>query len=201
MTLNQLLEDSNRSPYIAFDIETYSPNGFPEKSQDPVVTTTLAFSVTDDPRDGLVLLSLIFPPDMEDLLLSWLYHFLCSSPGLLVTYNGTRFDLGYVKNRGLLHGIDFSSTFSRYEHLDVYQIVRQARLQIPRYSQRAVEHKLRINRVVNDVNGASYHKVFDSFLKFGDLRPLFYNIEDAVGCMRILSRLMQDWDEVASKIF
>ena len=58
-------------------------------------------------------------------------------------------------------------------------------------AQKAVEHKMHINRIVNDVSGASYYRVFDDFLRFGDMKPLFYNIEDAVGCMRILNRLLE----------
>lgn len=78
-------EGSNRppsinSPYIGFDIETYSPNGFPRDEEDPVVVATLAISVDGDPRKGL-LLSLIYPPNQEETLLRWLHGFLSSSQG------------------------------------------------------------------------------------------------------------------------
>lgn len=137
-------------PYVAFDIETYSPNGFPEQKQDPVVTATLVYSLSSDPRDVLISLSLIFPPEREKTLLMWLNRFLCVSQGDLVTYNGAKFDLGYVDHRGRLYGIDFTDTLAHLGHLDVYQVVKGAKLSLTRYGQKAVERRMRVNRVVND---------------------------------------------------
>jgi uncharacterized protein YprB with RNaseH-like and TPR domain len=52
-----------------------------------------------------------------------------------------------------------------------------------------VERHIGINRIVNDVSGSTYHEAFQSFLRYGDLKPLFYNIEDTVGCLLILRKL------------
>lgn len=179
-----------RLPYVGFDIETYSPNGFPADGQDPVITVTLATSFSQDVRKGLLLTSLIFPPSMEDLLLIWLHQFLASfRDGCLITYNGAKFDLQYVAHRGRMHGIDFDPVFLNYDHLDLYEVVRRARVRLPSYGQKAVERWLGIDRVVNDVSGVSYHRVFHGFQRFGSLKSLFYNIEDSVGCLRILKEL------------
>ena len=180
-------------PYIGFDIETYSPNGFPAEGQDPVITVTLATSFSQDLRRGLLLTSLIFPPSMEDLLLIWLHQFLASfRDGCLLTYNGAKFDLQYVVHRGRMHGIDFDPVFLNYDHLDLYEVVRRARVRLPSYGQKTVERWLGIERVVNDVSGVSYHKAFHGFQRFGSLKSLFYNIEDSVGCLRILKKLTND---------
>jgi len=177
-------------PYIGFDIETYSPNGFPADGQDPVVTATLATSFSSDVRKGLLLTSLIFPQSKESLLLTLLHEFLTSfRDGCLITYNGAKFDLQYVIHRGAIHGIHFNSVFVNYDHLDLYELVKRAKIRLPRYRQKTVERFLDIDRVVNDVSGASYHESFHDFRKFGSLRPLFYNIEDSVGCLRILKEL------------
>jgi len=181
---------SSSPPYIGFDIETYSPNGFPRDGEDPVVAATLAVSVDGDPRRGLLLLSLIYPPSREETLLTWLRCFLSSSRGsCLVTYNGARFDLRYVVHRGRRHGIGFENVFSNYEHMDLYEAVRRSRLRLPSYGQKAIEGFMGIGRVVNDLSGASYHKAFQNFLRFGSLKPLFYNMEDSVGCLNILKGL------------
>lgn len=191
-----VFEGSNRPqsldlPYIGFDIETYSPDGFPRNREDPIIAATLAVSMNRDPRKGLLLISLIYPPSMEETLLLWLHRFLSSSQGSrLVTYNGTRFGLQYVIHRGRRHGIDFDTVFSNYDQIDLYQVVRRARLRLPSYGQKTVERLMGIDRVVNDVSGASYHKAFYNFLRFGSLKPLFYNIEDSVGCLRILNELL-----------
>jgi len=177
-------------PYIGFDIETYSPNGFPADGQDPVVTITLATSFFRDVRKGLLLTSLIFPPGMEDLLLDWLHRFLASfREGCLVTYNSTNFDLKYVLHRGKMYGIDFDPVFLNYDHLDLYKVVRRAGVRLPSYEQNAVERWLGIARAVSDVSGLSYHEAFHGFQRFGSLKPLFYNMEDSVGCLRILKEL------------
>ena len=188
-------EGLNRSPsldppYIGFDIETYSPDGFPKDGEDSVIAATLAVSMNRDPRKGLLLVSLVYPPSAEETLLRYLHHFLSASQGsYLVTYNGARFDLRYVIHRGRVHGIDFETVFSNYDHIDLYEAVRQAGVRLPSYGQKAIERIVGINRVVNDISGASYHKAFHNFLRFGSLKPLFYNIEDSVGCLHILNKL------------
>jgi len=179
-----------RLPLIGFDIETYSPNGFPADGQDPIITVTLATSFSQDVRKGLLLTSLIFPPSMEDLLLMWLHQFLASfRDGCLITYNGAKFDLKYLAHRGGIHEIDFDPVFLNYGHLDLYEVVRRSRVRLPSYGQKAVERWLGIDRVVNDVSGVLYHKEFHDFQRFGSLKSLFYNIEDSVGCLRILKEL------------
>jgi uncharacterized protein YprB with RNaseH-like and TPR domain len=179
-------------PYVGFDIETYSPNGFPEDGEDPVVTATLAMSISRDPRRGMLLISLIYPPSLEENLLAWLHRFLSSSKGgLLLTYNGARFDLQYATHRGRIYGIDFETAFSSYEHVDVYEVVRRANIQLPSYGQKTVERFMGVNRLVNDVSGSSYHQVFHNFLRSGSLKPLFYNIEDSVGCLRIVDAVFR----------
>jgi uncharacterized protein YprB with RNaseH-like and TPR domain len=67
--------------------------------------------------------------------------------------------------------------------------MRRSGVRLPSYGQKAVERWLGINRVVNDVSGASYHKAFHGFQRFGSLKSVFYNIEDSVGCLRLLEEL------------
>jgi len=177
-------------PYIGFDIETYSPNGFPFDRRDPVVSTTLAMSMSSDPMGGLFLASSICPPSRERALLMWLHRFLVSNESrCLITYNGTRFDLDYVVHRGRLHGIDFGRVFCDYEHFDVYKMIKNAGVVFPSYGQKVVEKCIGVSRVVEDACGASYYEAFCDFLRFGGLKALFYNIEDSVGCLRIFKTL------------
>jgi len=177
-------------PLIGFDIETYSLNGFPAYRQDPIVAATLAVSPSPNLNHGLILVSLLFPPSMESMLLSLLQDLLSPSHGgSLVTYNGKRFDQLYTVHRGFLHGLDLEQTFENYGHLDMYEIVRSTLPMLPSYGQKSVEHLLGVRRLVKDICGANYHQAFESFLMTGDLNPLFYNIEDSIGCLRILNHL------------
>ncbi|MBS7653275.1 ribonuclease H-like domain-containing protein [Candidatus Bathyarchaeota archaeon] len=181
-----------RQPLIGFDIETYSPKGFPGEGQDPVVAATLALALERDVRCGLMLISLIYPPHLEERLLMSLQSLLSSiGDGCLVTYNGRRFDLGYLAHRGGIYGMDFEGVFSNYGHLDLYEALRLLGIRMPGYGQKTVERCMGIMRVVDDVSGASYHEAFQGFMRSGSLKPLFYNIEDAVGCLLILMELMR----------
>ncbi|RLI35980.1 hypothetical protein DRO55_04440 [Candidatus Bathyarchaeota archaeon] len=177
-------------PCVGFDIETYSPRGFPDDYRDPVVAATLATSIDGDVRDGLVLISLIYPPYKEEILLRRLYEFfdLCMG-NLLLTYNGLRFDLKYIVNRGEIYGIDFRRILYCFRHLDLYRVIKRSGLSSHGYGQKTIERFLGIHRIVEGLSGASYHKEFQDFLRSGCLRPLIYNIEDAVGCLKILNRL------------
>lgn len=184
------LSDALDLPLIGFDIETYSPKGFPVHRQDPIVTATLAISPSLDLRNGLILISMIFPPSMEDRLLTLLHRlFSTCEGGSMVTYNGKRFDLIYTTHRGRFHGLNFKETFARRGHLDMYEIVRNTMPILPSYGQKAVEEFLGIERSVSDLCGATYHQAFNSFLSTGSPKPLLYNIEDSIGCLRLLNLL------------
>jgi len=178
-------------PIVGLDIETYSPSGFPARRQDPVVAATLAVSLSPGLSRGLVLVSMVFPPSMEGELLDMLRIMLrLFRGGTMVTYNGERFDLPYVAHRGLLHGLDLGRSLEGYRQLDVYKVVRSAMPTLPSYRQRDVEGFLGVKRLVEGVSGGNYHQFFDSFMRAEDLRPVVYNIEDSVGCLRILNRLL-----------
>lgn len=177
-------------PLIGFDIETYSPRGFPAHKQDPIVTATLAVAPSVKLGKGLIVVSMMFPPAMEGTLLNLLHNLLSTYRGSsLVTYNGKRFDLTYITHRSLLHGLDFEGILASISHIDIYEIVRSALPMLPSHGQKIVEHSLGIRRLVRDVCGANYHQAFNSFLLTGNLTPLFYNIEDSIGCLRMLYAL------------
>ena len=196
MTLAELSEGLKVSPtracQVGFDIETFSPLGFPRECEDPVVNATLALCPYGSLREGLVLVSLVFPPSSENVLLRQLHHALASiKDGCLLTYNGTKFDIRYTIQRGRLCGVDFESVFEDLPHLDLYNVARRSRIDFPCYSQKIVENHLGIRRVVEDLSGASYHRFFLDFMDKGDPRAIFYNIEDSLGCLRILKALKQ----------
>ncbi len=196
MRLADLSEGLNVSPtqacQIGFDIETFSPFMFPSGYEDPVVNATLAVCPSGYLREGLVLISLVYPPSSESVLL-WQLHRLLNSvgTGLLLTYNGTRFDIRYVVQRGKLYRLDFESVFADLSHLDLYDMVRRSRIDFPCYSQKIVEKSLGVQRVIEGLSGGSYHRFFLDFMEKGDPRAIFYNIEDSLGCLRILRALKQ----------
>ena len=184
---------SNFAPFIGFDIETYSPKGFPKNFEDPIVAATIALSINEDFKNGLIVLSSIFPSSSETLILKWILNTLNSLPkGYILTYNGKRFDITYMMTRAKRCGINYCErALSKHAHIDLYEKVKQNG-KLPSFKQKVVEQFLGIKRQIMNVEGANYYKYYEKFLGYGDLTPLFYNIEDAVKCIELSFRLKND---------
>jgi len=184
---------SNFAPFIGFDIETYSPNGFPKNFEDPVVAATIALSINEDFRNGLIVLSSIFPPSSETLILKWILNTLASLPrGCILTYNGKRFDITYIMTRAERCGINYcEKALGKHNHIDLYEKVKQNG-RLSSFKQKVVEQFLGIKRQIIGVEGANYYKYYERFLGYGDLAPLLYNIEDAAKCIELSFRLKND---------
>lgn len=176
--------------FVGFDIETFSPDGFPDRAQDPIVNFSFSIPISRSSRTGLLTVSLICDPDLEKDLLVVLHSLLVALRGAyLLTYNGTKFDVNYVIERGNSFGLEFDKPFSDLSHIDLFKFVKCLNLGLPSLAQKTVECALGIDRVVKDVSGASYHLAFNGFLAHGALKPIFYNIEDSAGCLRIADRV------------
>ncbi|MEM2319560.1 MAG: ribonuclease H-like domain-containing protein [Candidatus Bathyarchaeia archaeon] len=168
---------------FAFDIETFSPKGFPSQTEDPIVNFSLVSPLTEG---GVVALSAIVKPNFERELLLLLYKLLSNlGGGCLLTYNGLRFDVRYVVQRGGLYGLNFEDVFANFCHFDVYRLLRWLDVSFPRYDQKTVERCLGIVRAIRHVSGGNYHLFYNDFVRMGNLTPMFYNIEDSFGCLRI----------------
>jgi len=63
---------------FAFDIETFSPKGFPSQTEDPIVNFSLVSPLTEG---GVVALSAIVKPNFERELLLLLYKLLSNLGG------------------------------------------------------------------------------------------------------------------------
>ena len=193
MTLSYFSEGVNGSKIfgdlIAFDIETFSPNGFPYNAEDPVVNLSLVVPLA---KNGILSLSVIGEPSIENFTLFWLHELLRNFKGAyLLTYNGTRFDIEYITQRGRIYDLNFEDVFANLWHIDVYQMLKWLNIKLPRYNQKFVEKCLGIRRVVHYVTGQSYHLFYREFLKNGTLAPMFYNIEDSFGCLKIANGILR----------
>ena len=177
-------------PIVGFDVETYSPHGFPADRRDPIVAATLAVSPSLEMDKGLVLVSMLFPPRMEEVLLRLLGYYLEGLGGSLVTYNGERFDLPYTAYRASLYGLNLREAYTGFRSIDVYRVVRRLWTGLPSYCQKEVEGLLGLGRLVRDVNGSNYHEAFQGFFSDGAVKPMIYNIEDSVNCLRILKHMV-----------
>lgn len=193
MTLNNFSEGVNGSKLfsdlIAFDIETFSPNGFPYNAEDPVVNFSIVAPLV---KNGILSLSVIGEPSIEDSMLFWLHELLRNFKGAyLLTYNGAKFDVKYVLQRGRMYNLNFEDVFTNLWHIDVYRMLKWLNIKLPKYNQKFVEKCLGIRRVIHYVTGRSYHLLYREFLENGTLTPMFYNIEDSFGCLRIANAILR----------
>ena len=172
---------------LAFDIETFSPNGFPKRFEDPVVNFSV---VTPLGGRGVISLSVIGSWNLEEAMLSLLHELFSGFRGAsLLTYNGARFDLEYVAKRGSLYGLGFNDVFSELHHIDVYRVVKWLNIRLLKRDQKSVERRLGLSRSISWISGYNYHESYMRFLRFGNLEPMLYNLEDSYGCLRIASAL------------
>lgn len=172
---------------FAFDIETFSPKGFPLQAEDPVVNFSLVAPLSSG---GVVVFSAIVKPDFERDLLLILYRLLSNLGGAcLLTYNGLKFDVRYVVQRGGIYGLNFEDVFENLRHVDIYRLLTWLNASFPRYDQKTVERCLGFVRAIRQVSGGNYHHFYSNFVRTGDLTPMFYNIEDSLGCLRIAANL------------
>lgn len=179
-----------QAPPLSLDIETYSPQGFPYDAEDPIVSVSLARPLSWNPRLGVEISSVICHPSLEPRLLRTLSSLLDSHlEGILLTYNGLRFDLPYLESRASRFDIEMS--LERIPHIDLYRLIRGLGVYLPSYRQKDVEEYLGITRHVKDVKGSNYYMHYQNFLKSGDIKPIIYNIEDALLMHTVLFILKQ----------
>ncbi|MDW8044994.1 MAG: ribonuclease H-like domain-containing protein [Nitrososphaerota archaeon] len=176
---------------LSLDVETYSPKGFPYAREDPIIIATLMATNHLDIGEGAVILSLLYPPNREKILLKLLKRALTvlgSKESYLITYNGASFDLPYITLRGRLYGIDFENIFTSFTHIDVYHIAKSM-MNVNSYTLKSVESELKIPRNIKSVDGSTIYEAFHNLKYTGDLRVILYNIEDTVNSINILNKL------------
>ncbi len=133
---------------MAFDIETYNPNGSPRINEDPV----LMISVVEKERDTVFVwkkfdsdqceADVIFAEDEYSMIKKFLEFILKRDYQLIYGYNSTLFDFPYLRERARKNGLDFligkddkelrlvsrgiskAIKISGRIHIDMYQLMR-----------------------------------------------------------------------------
>lgn len=120
---------SRERPVISIDIETYSPNGFPELFQDLVAVVGIGISYKFD-GDVTIIKQFVIDElneESEAKLFQEVVKYLNDlDGGVIVSYNGARFDIPYLIYRGQKHCIDLWGILSKFRHVDVYYMVQNS---------------------------------------------------------------------------
>lgn len=193
MKLCEFFDSRSYAPIISLDIETYSPQGFPYDKGDPIVAAGIAIPFNRKIKSGVIVVSVICNPPLEVKLLDWIFKILSLMPDtFLLTYNGKNFDIPYIVSRAKRYRIDISNTLNKFTHMDLYEIIKYSKIPFPRLSQNVVEKYLGLERSVDGISGANYHRHYLNFLKDGSTKPILYNIEDTLLMHLILNTLNEN---------
>lgn len=108
----------------------------------------------------------------------------------LITFNGTTFDLPFLTNK--IKEFKLNASFDRYEHLDLYQILKPYKnlWGLKNFRQKNLEEYLGFHRT-DKLSGKKLIKTYQNYLEKGDTKDkeavLLHNREDLLGLRNIYS--------------
>lgn len=149
-----------------------------------------ASSFTRQTEDGVacsIIIQQFFAetPEEEPILLSCLEHLL-SRFDTLITFNGTLFDLPFIKNCAARLGLDFYFSYDPETHADLYRLAWSYRhiFRLDSYKQKALELFAGIGRE-DPYSGRELVKLYKTYQKHPDEQLLHlllqHNYEDVLG--------------------
>lgn len=103
----------------------------------------------------------------------------------LITFNGTRFDIPFIRSRCMQHHI--SENFDNFSHIDIFKEIKNMKnfLKLPNYKQKTIETFLGIERE-DQYSGGELIAVYEEYLKSSYPQKLqelllLHNFEDITG--------------------
>lgn len=108
----------------------------------------------------------------------------------LITFNGTTFDLPFLTSK--IKEFKLNASFDRYEHLDLYQILKPYKnlWGLKNFRQKNLEEYLGFHRT-DKLSGKKLIKTYQNYLEKGDTKDkeavLLHNREDLLGLRNIYS--------------
>jgi len=187
---------------VTLDIETYSVNGVPPWKQlergylhDPIVS--VSFVIAED--QNLKVLTIIKDIKDERVLLQEVIKTLEEiGGGILLTYNGKRFDIPALIMRSEFYGIKdhLEDALKRYEHRDVWELAKEKQkkgsLNAGSLSLKNVANMLNIsNDIKGNIEGKDYFKYYERWRSEGDHTAILYNQNDVLLTLNVYRGLHQ----------
>ena len=108
----------------------------------------------------------------------------------LITFNGKTFDLPFLTSK--IKEFKINASFDRYEHLDLYQILKPYKnlWGLKNFRQKNLEEYLGIQRT-DKLSGKKLIKTYQDYLENGEIKNkeslLLHNLKDLIGLHKIYS--------------
>ena len=174
---------------VFLDIET---TGL-KRETSSVYLIGLLFPVKDS-KDGRWDLKLILAESEreEPEILKELSRVFAGKPARLITFNGERFDIPFLKKRYEINGVELPHILSQYEGTDIYRMINRYRkaFGLSHMNQKSVERILKVNRE-DRYSGGELIPYYREYERTGDKEIekllITHNREDVYGMAEILS--------------
>lgn len=167
-----------------FDIET---TGFSSKSQQIYL---IGAAYKNEDSDTFTVIQWFDDTSHDECKLLLMFREFLKDFDILVDYNGNSFDIPFIKNRGIKHGILFN--FDKFVLIDLYLEIKKYRgfFKTPDLKQKSIELFLNINRE-DEYDGGRLIEIYKDYIKepskSKDLLSLLmlHNHDDIIGLVNI----------------
>ncbi|MDE7433107.1 MAG: ribonuclease H-like domain-containing protein, partial [Lachnospiraceae bacterium] len=141
-----------------FDIET---TGFSSKSQQIYL---IGAAYKNEDSDTFTVIQWFDDTSHDECKLLLMFREFLKDFDILVDYNGNSFDIPFIKNRGIKHGILFN--FDKFVLIDLYLEIKKYRgfLKTPDLKQKSIELFLNINRE-DEYDGGRLIEIYKDYIK------------------------------------
>jgi DNA polymerase elongation subunit (family B) len=189
---------------IALDIETYSTNGrIPPFEQlkrgyleDQIVS--VSFAIIEDYPNLTNLTTITIIKDEEELLKESIEVLARRGKGVLLTYNGTNFDIHALLMRSQKYGLDhhLKTALQGYDHIDVFKLVKYMKdkglVAVNSLKLKNVAEVLKVNNHMKaEIEGKDYFKYYNEWRKELNPTAIFYNQNDAILTLKVFVKLIE----------
>ena len=167
-----------------FDIET---TGFSSKSQQIYMIGAAFQNETDN---TFTIMQWFDDTSHDECKLLLVFREFLKDFDILIDYNGSSFDVPFIENRGIRHGILFH--FDRFICIDIYKEIRKYKnfFKTPDLKQKSIEFFLGIERE-DEYDGGRLIEIYQDYLKGNSKDETLYSLlmlhnhDDIIGLVNI----------------
>ena len=155
---------TERLKVMYLDIETDSYGGvFPRSSENPIIA--IGYAINDEPCQSLLSATL----NDKQILEQFIDVLKREDPDIIVTYNGSRFDLPYISERLMINKIPSSSLSRCNQVLRTEKVVKENVFNIPGRAHLDLFHHVKMDQTLSGIK----NNQLDTVCEFKEIGPIF----------------------------